>query len=75
MFVERIGRVLFSLGGSMLIVGIILIKFPGLASYLGNLPGDVEKGKAIILIGTSVVISLVFSGLSLLFGWILKFIK
>lgn len=75
MFVESIGRVLFSLGGSMLVVGFLLVKFPGLAAFLGNLPGDVEKGKALILIGTSVVISLVFSGLSLLFSWIFKFIK
>ena len=75
MMLERIGRVLFSLGGSMLVVGILLVKLPGLSSFLGNLPGDIEKGKALFLIGTSVVISLVFSGLSLLFGWISKIIK
>ncbi len=57
-------------------VGLLIIKFPKLVSFLGKLPGDFSiGGKIFIPLSSAISISLVVSILSLIFSFILRLIK
>lgn len=74
--ISKIGFALASLGGILLIAGLLMIKFPRLFSMLGRLPGDINiDNRVFIPLGTSLLISIVLSAIAILFGIISRFLK
>ena len=39
----RVSNVLMVVGGSLLLLGVVLRYFPGLFSWFGHLPGDIRR--------------------------------
>ncbi len=68
----EIGRVLLLVGVALAILGLILTYLPGLR--LGRLPGDftieLKSGRIYIPLATCILLSVVFSLLLWLIGWL-----
>lgn len=74
--VVRVGSFLFSIGGALCVIGLILFKFPQVVSFLGKLPGDLSfSEKVFIPIGTMIVLSLAISSIALVFSFFLHLLK
>jgi hypothetical protein len=68
---QEIGKFVVILGGFLVVVGVILWRFPGLFAWVGKLPGDiaVRKGNFSFYfpVVTCIVVSIVLTLLSWLF--------
>lgn len=73
--IQRIGETLFTLGGMMLIIGVLLIKFPRSITWFGKLPGDIMTPNIIAPFASMLVISLGLSALSMIFGALLRMLR
>jgi hypothetical protein len=64
------------IGGGLLVVGALIRFFPGLFSWFGNLPGDIniegENSRVFIPITSMIVISIVLTLVVNLVGWVLR---
>ena len=64
------------IGAGVLVVGALVRYFPGLFSWFGNLPGDIdiegENSRVIIPITSMIVISIVLTLVVNLVGWVLR---
>jgi hypothetical protein len=64
------------IGAGVLVVGALVRYFPGLFSWFGNLPGDIdiegENSRVIIPITSMIVISIVLTLVVNLVGWALR---
>lgn len=57
----QVGRGLVVLGLALAALGALLTWAPGIFAWVGRLPGDVRVGRVTLLVGTSVVVSLVLT--------------
>jgi hypothetical protein len=69
---------LLILGGMMMIVsGAILLFFPGLFKWFGQLPGDIrierENGSVFIPLGSMIIISVLLTLIVNIAGWLFSF--
>ena len=64
------------IGLILVVSGIILLYFPKLFSWFGNLPGDIkierENSRLFIPIGSMILISVVLTILFNLIGWVIS---
>lgn len=64
------------IGGGVLIMGAVVRFFPGLFSWFGNLPGDIdiegENSRVVIPITSMIVISIALTLVVNLVGWALR---
>ena len=72
---QRIGAILFQLGGIMLLVGLVLVRFPAAFSWFGRLPGDIMTEHVIAPFASMLIVSLGLSGLSWVFSALLRLIR
>lgn len=72
----RLGNLLMLIGGGVVIVGALLRFAPGLFSWFGNLPGDIniegENSRVFIPITSMVVISIALTIIVNLVGWVFR---
>lgn len=63
---EPFGKLLVLVGGLIALIGVLLMVFPKFP-FLGKLPGDIaiekDNFKVYIPLGTSILLSLLFSGI------------
>jgi len=72
---QRIGSALFQIGGIMLLIGLILVRFPGASAWFGRLPGDIMTEHVIAPFTSMLVVSLGLSGLSWVFSALLRLLR
>mgnify|MGYP001186419786 FL=1 len=72
---QRIGSALFQIGGMMFLIGLILVRFPGALSWFGRLPGDIMTEHVIAPFTSMLIVSASLSGLSWVFGALLRLIR
>ncbi|MDD4792693.1 MAG: DUF2905 family protein [Firmicutes bacterium] len=72
---QRIGEILFQVGGMMTLIGFILVRYPNAFSWFGRLPGDFMTDTVIAPIASMFAISVGFSLLSWLFRALLRLIR
>ncbi|HHY63325.1 MAG: DUF2905 family protein [Bacillota bacterium] len=72
---QRIGAILFQIGGMMTVIGFILVRHPKAFSWFGHLPGDFMTETVIAPIASMLVISLGLSALSWICGALLRLIR
>ena len=72
---QRIGSALFHIGGMMLLIGLILVRFPGAFSWFGRLPGDIMTEHVIAPFTSMLIISAGLSVLSWVFSALLRLIR
>ncbi|HWJ02255.1 MAG TPA: DUF2905 family protein [Verrucomicrobiae bacterium] len=76
MTIQKVGYVLIQLGGVAVIAGFLMVKFPQLFGLFGKLPGDINiDNKVFVLVGTSIVLSILFSAVSLFISFLVRFLK
>jgi hypothetical protein len=67
------------IGLILVVTGLILLYFPKLFSWFGNLPGDIkierENSRLFIPLGSMILISVVLTILFNLIGWIISRLK
>lgn len=72
----RLGNLLMLIGGGVVIVGALLRFAPGLFSWFGHLPGDIniqgENSRVFIPITSMVVISVALTIIVNLVGWVFR---
>lgn len=71
----KIGESLFSVGGTMLVAGLIMAKFPQAISWFGKLPGDFMNERVIAPVVSLIVISISLSLVSALFGLLIRVVR
>ena len=72
---QRIGSALFQIGGIMLLIGLILVRFPCAFSWFGRLPGDIMTEHVIAPFTSMLIISAGLSVLSWVFSALLRLIR
>ena len=72
---QRIGSALFQIGGIMLLIGLILVRFPGAFAWFGRFPGDIMTEHVIAPFTSMLVVSLGLSGLSWVFSALLRLLR
>jgi uncharacterized protein HemY len=72
----RVGNLLMLLGAGLLVVGVLVRYAPGLFSWFGHLPGDVniegENSRVFIPISSMIVVSIVLTVIVNLIGWLFR---
>ncbi|HET8740114.1 MAG TPA: DUF2905 domain-containing protein [Acidimicrobiia bacterium] len=72
----RVGNLLMLLGAGLLVVGVLVRYAPGLFSWFGHLPGDVniegENSRVFIPITSMIVVSIVLTVIVNLIGWLFR---
>lgn len=65
-----------AIGAAVLVLGALLRFAPGLFSWFGHLPGDIdiegERSRVVIPLGSMIVVSLVATVTANLIGWFLR---
>ena len=73
-----LGKTLIFIGFLFIITGAILVFYPKLFSWFGNLPGDIrierENSRLFIPLGSMILISVILTVIFNAIGWILSFI-
>jgi hypothetical protein len=73
--VTRIGEILFSLGGVMMVAGLLMARFPRALGWFGRLPGDIVTPNVFAPVASMLVVSLGLSLLANLLGWLLRALR
>lgn len=71
----KVGESLFSLGGVLLVAGLVMARFPQAVGWFGRLPGDVMTERVIAPVVSLVLVSVGLSLISALFGLLLKVVR
>ena len=58
---QELGRWLIGLGVALALAGALLAFVPGTFSWVGRLPGDLRLGRVTVLLGTSLLVSVVLT--------------
>lgn len=72
----RIGNILMVIGAGVLMVGALVRFAPGLFSWFGHLPGDIniegDNSRVFIPITSMIVVSIALTALVNLVGWVFR---
>lgn len=71
----RLGETLFSVGGVMMVAGLLMARFPKAVGWFGKLPGDFMTANVFAPITSMLVVSLSLSLVSSILAFILKALK
>lgn len=71
----RLGETLFGVGGVMMIIGLVLARFPRLYGWFGKLPGDIMTSNVIAPVASMLVLSLMVSAVSMVLSLLLRLIR
>lgn len=73
MTVSKVGETLFSVGGTLFILGLLMLKFPSILSLLKDIPGNINiGGKFYFPVSAIIIITAAFSVISLVLGVIAR---
>ena len=71
----KIGESLFSVGGTMLVAGLVMARFPQAISWFGKLPGDFMNERVIAPVVSLIIVSVSLSLVSALFGLLIRVVR
>lgn len=72
----RLGNLIMLIGAGMVVIGALIRYAPGLFSWFGNLPGDInldrDGSRVFIPITSMIVVSVALTLIANLLGWVFR---